>query len=75
MDPQYRTELLSDLTRRQLQLLRLIADGYTSREIAEILDVAPKTVENRRITLYRSLGVNNAVKATRCAIRGGLVDA
>jgi DNA-binding CsgD family transcriptional regulator len=61
------------LTGRESQILALIADGHTSREIAEMLVISPRTVERHRENLRRKLRLRNRVDLTRYAIRAGLI--
>ena len=68
-------ESLAALTDREAQILALIADGHTSREIAEMLVISPRTVERHRENLRDKLGLRNRVDLTRYAIRAGLIDA
>jgi DNA-binding NarL/FixJ family response regulator len=62
------------LTGRESQILALIADGHTSREIAEMLVISPRTVERHRENLRRKLRLRNRVDLTRYAIRAGLIS-
>jgi DNA-binding NarL/FixJ family response regulator len=57
------------LTRRQRELLRLIAHGTDNRSIALSLDLSVKTVENHLTALYRVLGVDSRLKASNYALR------
>jgi len=59
------------LTGRESQILALIADGHTSREIADMLVISPRTVERHRENLRHKLGLRNRVDLTRYAIRAG----
>jgi DNA-binding NarL/FixJ family response regulator len=59
---------------RDLDLLRLLADGRTTADIAERLGLAPKTVRNRASRLYRRLGVHSRSAAVRLAEERGLLD-
>jgi DNA-binding CsgD family transcriptional regulator len=63
-----------DLTPRELEILRLIADSYTTKEIAETLCISPKTVAAHRGHILRKVGVKDRVALTRYAIKRGLVD-
>jgi DNA-binding NarL/FixJ family response regulator len=56
------------------KLLRLLAGGRATSEIAELLGVAPKTVRNRASLLYRELGVRSRGAAIEAAERRGLLD-
>ena len=62
------------LTPREQEVLKLIAEAYTNRQIAEILNVAEKTVESHRGNLLRKLGMRDRVELVRYAIRRGLVE-
>jgi DNA-binding NarL/FixJ family response regulator len=55
-------------------LLRLLAEGRSTSEIAEWMQLAPKTVRNRVSTLYRRLGVHSRAAAVRLAEERGLLD-
>ncbi|HEY3766943.1 MAG TPA: response regulator transcription factor [Gaiellales bacterium] len=61
------------LTARESQILSLIADGHTSKEIADMLVISPRTVERHRENLRHKLGLRNRVDLTRYAIRAGLI--
>lgn len=50
---------MKDLTKRELEVLRLVADEYSNREIAEMLFVAIGTVETHRKNLFLKLGARN----------------
>ncbi len=62
------------LSARESEVLKLIAEGHTSREIAELLTISEKTVERHRANLLEKLGLRNRVDLTRYAIRRGLVS-
>lgn len=61
------------LTRRELEIWRLIAEGYAIKEIARFLFKSPKTVDWQRSSLYRKLRVTNQSQATRLAVARGVV--
>ena len=63
------------LTRREKEVLVLVAQGYTTREIADRLGVSVRTVEDHRSHLMRKLGARNLADLTRYAVREGLVEA
>jgi len=65
---------LAKLTVREMEVLRLIAEGCTTAEIARRLHRSVKTVEWHRVSLGSKLGVSNRVELARIAIRAGLVD-
>lgn len=62
------------LTPREREIVKLIAEGHTSDEIAKILVISPKTVERHRANVLEKLGMRNRVDLTRYAIRRGLVE-
>ena len=63
----------AQLTRREREVLQLIAEGHTNRSIAEALSVSIKTVENHRAHLMSKLGIHDVAGLTRVAIKHGLV--
>jgi DNA-binding NarL/FixJ family response regulator len=62
------------LTSRELEVLKLIAEAQTSREIAEQLVISVKTVERHRANILEKLGMRDRVELTRYAIRRGLIQ-
>jgi DNA-binding NarL/FixJ family response regulator len=62
------------LTPREQEVVKLIAEGHTSEEIAEILVISKKTVERHRANILEKLGMRNRVDLTRYPIRRGLVE-
>lgn len=62
-------------TARQREILQLIADGMTSRQIAEALDIRLKTVESHRLQLMRRLDIHDVAGLVRYAVRHGVVPA
>ena len=62
------------LTPREREVVKLIAEGHTSDEIAETLVISKKTVERHRANILEKLGMRNRVELTRYAIRRGLVE-
>jgi DNA-binding NarL/FixJ family response regulator len=66
---------LDILTPRELQVLKLIAEAHTSKEIAQELVISPKTVERHRQNILDKLGMSDRVELTRYAIRRGLIQA
>ncbi len=63
------------LTLREQEVLKLIAEAHTNREIAQILHLAEKTIESHRANVLRKLGMRDRVELVRYAIRRGLVEA
>ena len=62
------------LTPRERDVVKLIAEGHTSEEIASILMIARNTVDRHRANVLEKLGMRNRVELTRYAIRRGLVE-
>jgi DNA-binding NarL/FixJ family response regulator len=62
------------LTPRESEIVKLIAEGHTSREIAELLVISDKTVERHRANVLDKLGMRDRVDLTRYAIRRGLTQ-
>ena len=62
------------LTPREQEVLKLIAEAHTNKEIGEILHLSEKTVESHRGNLLRKLGMRDRVELVRYAIRRGLVE-
>jgi DNA-binding NarL/FixJ family response regulator len=62
------------LTPRELQVLKLIAEAHTSKDIAKELFISVKTVERHRQNILDKLGMSDRVELTRYAIRRGLVQ-
>jgi DNA-binding NarL/FixJ family response regulator len=62
------------LTPRELEVLKLIAEGHTSKEIAALLVISIKTVDRHRTNMLDKLGMRDRVELTRYAIRRGLIE-
>jgi DNA-binding NarL/FixJ family response regulator len=62
------------LTPRELEVLKLIAEAYTSKQIAEALFISVKTVDRHRQNILDKLGMRDRVELTRYAIRRGLIQ-
>ena len=63
-----------ELTPREEEIVKLVAEAHTTRQIAEILHLSEKTVENHRGNAMRKLGMRDRVELVRYAIRRGLVE-
>ncbi len=62
------------LTPREDEVLKLIAEGRSSKEIAEALTISLKTVEHHRANVLHKLGMRDRTELTRYAIRAGLIE-
>ena len=62
------------ITEREEEILKLVAEGHSSKEIAGILVISVKTVERHRANLLQKLGLKDRLELTRYAIRTGLIE-
>jgi len=62
------------LTPREEEVVKLIAEGYSSKEIATMLTISLKTVERHRANVLGKLGMRDRTELTRYAIRAGLIE-
>jgi DNA-binding NarL/FixJ family response regulator len=67
-------DLLATLSPRQREVLRLIAEGRTTKQIAQVLDISVKTVETHRAQLMERLGIHDVAGLVRYAIIVGLIE-
>ena len=65
---------LDQLTDREKEILKLLGDGRSNREIAELLYLSAKTVTNHRAGIMEKLEIHNRTELVKFAIRAGLVD-
>jgi DNA-binding NarL/FixJ family response regulator len=61
------------LTRREREVLQLLAEGHNNREVAARLDLSVKTIETHRARIMRKLGVSSLAELVRYAVREGIV--
>lgn len=69
LDATYRS-----LTPREQEILRVLAEGLSVKEIADKLFISPKTVENHRSNIMKKLGLHSSIELARYAARLGLID-
>lgn len=74
LSPQHEVEEKINLTKTETEILKDIALGMTTKEIAEKRFSSFHTVNTHRKNIFRKLGVNNVHEATKYALRAGLVD-
>ncbi|GFO64760.1 response regulator transcription factor [Geomonas paludis] len=72
--PTIQEERYALLTPREQQVLRLVAEGVSTRKIADSMKLSPKTVENHRTNLMKKLDVHSKMELVKYAARVGLVD-
>lgn len=65
--------MFPELTGRENEVLKLIADGLTNREIACYLSISESTVENHTHNIYEKLGITNRAQAVARAYQTGIV--
>ena len=63
-----------ELTPREQEVVKLVAEAHTNKQIAGILHLSEKTVENHRSNALRKLGMRDRVELVRYAIRKGLIE-
>jgi len=68
-------EVTSDLTRRELEILQLVAEGHSNSQLARMLWVTEQTVKFHLSNIYRKLNVSNRTEASRWAQLNGLLPA
>ncbi len=64
----------NDLTDREREIFKLVVEGHTTQEIADILVISPKTVEGHKTNLMAKLGVRNRFELVKYALRKGIID-
>ena len=63
------------MTEHEQTIVRLVAEGHTNKQIANVLNISLKTVETHRATIMRKLDLGSAAAMVRYAIRNKLTDA
>ena len=61
------------LTARQAEVLQLLAEGRSAKEIAAILDISPRTVESHKYAMMDQLGIETAAELIQYAVKQGIV--
>ena len=67
-------EALADLTEREIEIIKLIADGLSNKEIGEKLFISHRTVDTHRTNVMTKLGLHNVAGIVRFAIQNGLIS-
>jgi len=67
-------EEVKDLTEREVEILKLVAEGYSNKEIGERLFISHRTVDTHRTNLMKKMDVHNVAGLIRIALKSGLVD-
>lgn len=69
-----RNDPYEQLTDREREILKLIAEGYTTQEIASMLVISPKTVEGHKSSLMAKLDIHSRIDLVKYAVRKGLIE-
>lgn len=72
--PKKQNSSVNLLSSREIEILKLIAEGLSNSETAEKLFISPKTVKAHRENIMKKLDLHNVVELVRCAIDNGLID-
>jgi len=62
------------LTDREREMLKLVVEGYKTRQIAELLNITPKTVEGHKTSLMKKLGTHSNLDLVKYALRRGIIS-
>jgi DNA-binding NarL/FixJ family response regulator len=73
-DTENRDVAIDALTTREREVIQLLAEGRTSKEVAVTLNLSVKTAETHRTNLMRKLGLHSVADLTRYAVRNGIVQ-
>lgn len=71
--PYITNNLEEDLTEREVEIVKLIAEGFTNKEIGEKLFISPRTVDSHRGKIFKKLNVVNVAALIRVAFRNGIL--
>jgi DNA-binding NarL/FixJ family response regulator len=71
-DPSQRADPIASLTLRQREILRLLVDGLTAKEIGSRLNISARTVEDHKYRMLESLGVKSNAELIHFAIKHGI---
>ncbi len=63
-----------DFTQREIEIIKLLADGFTNKEIGDKLFISHRTVDTHRTNIMKKVGVNNVAGLISFAIKNGLVE-
>ncbi|HBG25521.1 MAG: DNA-binding response regulator [Planctomycetes bacterium GWF2_41_51] len=72
--PEENNSVFYTLTKRERQVLQLMAEGKTTKQIGQSLHISPKTVEAHRLRVMEKLNINNVAQLTKYAIQEGLTS-
>ena len=72
LDPESNPPTWDNLTRREREVIKLIAEGHRTKDIANMLSLSPKTIEKHRTNLMKKLDLHTVSAVTAYAISNGL---
>jgi DNA-binding NarL/FixJ family response regulator len=72
-DAATRADPVAAMTPRQREILQLVAEGKAAKEIAALLGISPRTVEDHKYRLMESLGIENSAELVHFAVKHGIV--
>jgi len=67
------TEISKDFTEQERKIIEYCRDGLQSKQIAAVLNVSTRTIENHKCNIFRKLGINNTVEMIQYAVKNGIV--
>ena len=70
----YKQDPYNQLTAREREILKLLAEGFSTQEIADMLVITPKTVEGHKTNLMSKLGIHNRIDLVKYALRKGIIN-
>lgn len=65
---------IEELSSREIDVVKLVANGNTNAEIADVLHISPRTVDSHRTNIMRKLDIHNVAGITKYAFRNGLIE-
>jgi len=68
------SSLLANLTKREIEIIRLVSQGFTNKEIAQELFISPRTADTHRTNIMRKLDLHNVAEIVRFAFQNKLID-
>lgn len=66
--------LLAELTKREIEIIRLVSQGFSNNEIGEKLHISPRTADTHRTNIMRKLDLHNVAEIVRFAFQNKLID-
>jgi two-component system response regulator NreC len=67
-------QTLDGLTDREREILQLVAEGHTNKDVAEMLSLSIRTVQNHRAHLMEKLGIHDRSELVKYAIKKGIIE-